>query len=254
MQTPHSTLRVIRATDDPEQFLDWKREVLDADRVDYVKLHPGNVAYRLSKHQNPKDVPCGKKEATVYDYADPPYEINLQELRRRLRMGEEMYQFIFEGYEYLDEEGQASSRYTMVEERPEGWMDVDTVCDLKDQDKSAVTRAIQRDNLTVVMLRSPRKRVIAPDEKFENWNPGRQDNYLMRRRLQIIQELLEAHSFSNLSSLMQMVRGVEIDRHRDIHTYPGFYQHFMERELADCPETLAEWREEIDELVETECR
>lgn len=265
---PGAIKYVIHATKEPEEYVKRKQKIISAQDVEFVRLHKGNVADRLSLHTGEYDVPCGRKNPRTDCGNTTPFQLNLSDYKKMLRKNRLIFQFVYKNWQYRDSDQVPTSKkraaptYDEVEERPEGWLSAKEVGYIKDQDQSAVTRAIHKNKLTVVMKHSPKKRFIRPDEKLASWNPGRQDNFLMRRRLKILKDVIDDQPsvpkplrITNISDLMKEVKRREVRRYNDTHVDDSSYQSFFEREISvDVPDSVLGWANRIDEILQAETR
>ncbi len=258
---------VLQVIDSPSQWLSWKSGVIEAQRVDYVRIHQGNLERRLALHRGGNDVPSGRKESS-HGYDRSPFDINLKDYRLLLRKGKTIFQFLFYNWTHLDVEGDpswgkgASRSRPTVEEAPEGWISIAKVSDLKDQNQSSITRGIARGDLDVVMQESPRKRFIKAGPELEKWSPGRQQNFLLRRRLKLLQTVIRRQldwpktaRTMKTGPLMELVKREEIREYGRENVPEGPYQAFFEDQLGDdCPQTAKEWVLNLPELIGEHCR
>jgi hypothetical protein len=260
---PGDVKYIMKVIDDPQQYLYWRRKTIDASYVDFKRIHPGNLQERLQLHTGDFDVPSGRSNPQVEREGKTPLEVNLEDLELKIRKGKTVFQVMYYDWSFADEEGGpgGSSFYSRsVEERPEGWIPVSEVSAVKDQTQSAITRAIQQGDLTAVMEKSPGKRWVKPGESLDAWSPGRQTNYLLRRRLNLVKETIHGQlqrprgtRILSLSETMDRVRRLEIRRFGSDHT-PGDYLEFFEDALDHPPKSMVEWVKRAGELVDKYCR
>jgi hypothetical protein len=258
---------VLQVTDSPSQYLSWRAGLIEAQRVDYVRVHVGNLEERLAMHKGGRDVPSGRKESKA-GYDESPFEINRRDYRLLLKKGKSLFQFIYYNWSYADEDGgpswdgASSYSYDTVESAPDGWLTIAEVEKIKDQNQSSITRAIRRGDLNVVMQTSPRKRFVKPDEKLDQWTPGRQKNFLLRRRLKLVKKAItsqlsrpETARTTVVSDLMEEVKRREIREHGAQHVPKRPLQAFFEDQLgSDCPQSIKEWVLNVGELISRYCR
>jgi hypothetical protein len=266
-RTPGDVKYVMKVIEDPEQYLKWREGVIEASYVDYRRIHRGNLRRRLRLHTGEYDVPSGRKNPKVDHGEETPFEVNLQDFRLRLQKSKPVFQVIYYDWSHADEDGGpgSSSLYSKrVDERPDGWISVAEVSNVKDQTQSAITRAIRHGKLTAVMEESPKgasqKRWVKPDEKFEQWNPGRQKNYLLRRRLKLMKEVIfnqlkrpRGTRILSLPDTMDRLRKKEVRNFGSEHV-PESYGEFFEESLDRSPSTMREWVKRIGSLAGKYCR
>jgi hypothetical protein len=260
---PGDVKYVMKVLDDPEQYLRWRKRVIDASYVDYRRIHTGNLEDRLRLHTGEYDVPSGRTNPNVDYDGETPFRLNVDNFRLKLKKKQPVFQIMYYEWSYSDEDGGpgSSSMYSKrVEERPEGWVSVSEVSSVKDQTQSAITRAIRNGELTAVMQKSPQKRWIKPDDGLETWSPGRQANYLLRRRLKIMKETIynqldrpRGARILSLDEIMDQVRKKEIRRFGSEHT-PESYPKFFEGALDHSPTKMRGWVKGIGALVAKYCR
>lgn len=262
VREPGDAKYVIVETADIGGYLDRKSNLLDADAVDYVKLHLGNLAERLRLHTGDYDVPCGRRDPVTDCGDETPFEVNLEEYRRRLRAGRTLYQVVYYDWTRAGEEQPPSAQDAQtVEEKPDGWISVSRVCELKDQGQSSVTRAIRHGHLTMRMRTSPKKRFVRPDKALTTWTSGRQGNFLLRRRLKVLRDVMidqlhrpRQERSLTLAGIMRETKREDIRRHGTSHIPDGSYQHFFRQHLPDAPSSAREWAKRIGQIVDRECR
>lgn len=259
---PGDVKYVMRVIDDIEKYLRWRQETIDASYADYKRIHMGNLEERLRLQTGNHDVPSGRKNSTV-DGESSPFAINLKDFRLKLKKGQNVMQVMYYDWSFSDEQGGpggSSLTSEVVDERPDGWLPVREISRVKDQTQSAITRAIRHGELSAVMQESPQKRWVRPDEDLETWSPGRQENYLLRRRLKLIKETIHSQldrprgeRILSLSGTMAHVRRLEARRFGPDHT-PDDYQEFFEEALSHPPTSMIEWVKRAHKLVDIHCR
>lgn len=264
---PGDVKYVMKRIEDPEQYLAWRSKIVNASYVDYRLIHEGNLKDRLRLHTGDHDVPSGRTDPNVDHGGETPFEVNVEDFRLMLSKNQTVFQVMFYEWSYADEDGGPgdSSMYSRrVRERPDGWISVSEASKIKDQTQSAITRAIRHGELTAVMEESEtgasQKRWVRPDEDLIRWSPGRQKNYLLRRRLELTKEAIYgqlekprgARALS-LTEIMNIVRKKEVREFGPQHT-PDRYIDFFERQLDHPPESMKDWAKEIDGLVAKYCR
>jgi hypothetical protein len=112
------------------------------------------------------------------------------------------------------------------------------------------------------MKESPKERFFRPDEKMTNWKSGRQNHFLLRRRLKKIKEIFQEEQakpnvfcVNSVSELFDEVKRKEVRHHGDIHVGNQPYDVFIQRELSSSmPKSVDEWRSRIDDLIDEESR
>lgn len=259
---PGDAKYVMKVIENPDQYLKWRDEIIDASYVDYRRVHRGNLEDRLVLHTGEYDVPSGRKNPDV-DYGSTPFQVNLKDFRLKLKKRKPVFQVIYYDWSYADEDGGpgSSAMYSKeVDERPAGWISVSEVSRVKDQTQSAITRAIRHGDLTAVMQKSPQKRWIKPDEDLNQWSPGRQKNYLLRRRLKLMKETIHGQldrprgtRILSLPETIEKVRKKEVRRFGPEHT-PESYLNFFEDALDCPPSSMKGWVKRVGGLADKYCR
>jgi hypothetical protein len=265
---PGDVKYVIRPTSTPQEYIEKRQSIIDAEKCEFVRIHHGNIGERLQLHTGNYDVPSGRKSPDTDCGNTTPYELNLNDYKLMLDKNRPIFQFIYYDWKYRDtgqpikDSNQATPDYEYVQERPNGWLDAKQVGYLKDQDQSAVTQAVYRGDLNVVMKESPKERFFRPDEKMTNWKSGRQNHFLLRRRLEKIKEIFQEEQakpnvfcVNSVSELFDEVKRKEVRQHGDIHVGNQPYDVFIQRELSSSmPKSVDEWRDRIDDLIDEESR
>lgn len=252
---PPRTIRVImELSGNPADYMASMVDFLDAEWGDYVRIYnEDQLGELLKEHQGPLDSPAGFTEPSA-ESGESPYDLNTYDLSRLLARGARLYQWTFFGCLYEDEDvDEVEPEEQIVDEQPEGWLSVREACRIKDTEPSAVNRAVDEDELTTAVQLAPRRRFIKPDAKFDAWNPVRRVGSLMRRRLGLVQTMMERHPHFGLTEVMAMARGEERRLYGSINQHPKPLQHFFEEALGErCPRSIKEWRERIGTIIEAE--
>jgi hypothetical protein len=252
------TVRVMRIFDgNPMEFMARQKEVLGALAADFRRVCFDNLDELLALHTGEDDTPSGLRTA-IRQRLDSPFDVNRAFFIEALDAGRDVFSWTFEGCAELDEEDDEEEvrsarrvEFVFVDVMPAGWLTVAEVCEMKDCEPSAVTRAIAdpEAGLTAVMTTKPRRRYIRPDMAYLRWNPGRKRISLLRRRLELLSELLPMRGLS-LHDLMLRVKVLERRRYGTAHAYEGSLQDFFQVCLEECPRSLMEWRNRIDAIIE----
>lgn len=128
-------------------------------------------------------------------------------------------------------------------------MTVKEICIILDADANAVNRAIARERLTCVYAKDAHSRFVAPDKKFKSWIPEANVQRMIRRRLKIMKKHLK--SASSLEDAFYCASLDEEDRFGVPAKYKNqSLQSFLRHRLDNPPQTLSEWKESINELIE----
>jgi hypothetical protein len=253
-ETSSRVLRIVEVCSDPARRLQqlttyphearqshWVRLFDDLNAVD--GLLKGNLEERLALHER-DDVP----------YPEEDYQrVLLAEYRRQIAQGHKIYQFVLEDYTYYDdfEDEMDPSRpdYEEFETAPFGWLTIEQVCQVKDIDKSTVTRAIYSRELTCGLATPERRRYVKPDALFYDWDPQRKRSYLRDRRLLILYEILLNESVSlSLNKLYDRIEAVEVERFGGLHFPDEGLDVFFGDTISNCPASVISWRARIDAI------
>ena len=229
----------------------WKAKY-EPVSADYVRVYEGNLAEILEKMTGPDDVPSGTKRP-IAGRTRSPFEVNMERFSEMLIHGEDIFAFTFVDYKIDGKSPRhREDDYRYVDEPPEGWLTVEEVCQLKDVNKSAVTRAVTNEKIRCVMCRNPRKRYIAPDESLVAWKPRRQKDYLVRRWIILTEEVLRAKKPTTLDALFLLVARKEKRRYGGVHIPKAGIQAFLKKQLgSDFPESIPAWEAAIPHLLTT---
>lgn len=263
-------LYIIRKCHNPDEYLSimttYPHEALG--RAYYVELYddaeiekdgevvvdPGNIQERLALHSGSYDIPSPEPEERFHI---------INEIKRWLRDGEKVYQFVLGDYSYYetfeDKERPSKPDYEEFEEAPDGWLTIAEACEDKDVDKSTVNRAVYNGELRCGFVPSERRRYICPDSDYETWDPGRKKSYLRDRRLIIAAEIINKLNNQELmifndKDLYEEIERIEMNRFGDNHIPRPLGGEgmavFLKDAIGHLPKNLWEWIMHIDDLCE----
>jgi len=253
-----NVMRIIEAHDDPtkrvESLTTWPHQ---ARNTYYVRLYDdmeapdgtkiqGNLKMNVNMLSG-DDCPCPEPDGVP---------LLLDDYRRHLRRNDTkpLWMFVVEGYvyydEFEDEMDPSKPEYNMLDEPIDGkkWMTIDEVCDLRDIDKSTVTRAIYARELICGQSTDDGRRYISRDENFDFWRPERKKSYLRDRRLLIAYEIVSKYYMYTVEEFYKTIEIIERKRFGGNHLPEEGIESFMADVIENAPTTLIEWQSSVIDL------